>query len=121
MGVEGGGLEIGIGQVDEGMEVAVQGMGKGAQGGGFAGADIAGDEGGQPFLEGKSQPTLNFLVAAGRKEVLGGDGATERGLFETIIIIEAGHGHPPEGAVGQVGRGWARAIEQSECHPVGPG
>ena len=45
VGVEGSGFELGIGQVSQGIEIAVEGVGKGAQGGRFTGADIASDEG----------------------------------------------------------------------------
>ena len=36
---------LGIGQVDDGVDVAVQGLGEGAGGSRFAGPDIAGEEG----------------------------------------------------------------------------
>ena len=39
----GGHGKVGVGQVDGGLEVAVEGVGKSAQGGGLAGADVAGD------------------------------------------------------------------------------
>ena len=69
--VEGGDAEVGIGEIDDGVEVAVEGLGKGADGGGLAGADIAGEEGGETFLEGKGEAALDLAVAAGGKEVLG--------------------------------------------------
>ena len=50
--VEGGGGQVGIGEVDDGVEVAVEGVGEGAEGGGLAGADVAGDERREALLEG---------------------------------------------------------------------
>jgi hypothetical protein len=44
-------------------------VGEGTQSGGFAGADVASDESGEPLLESKSEATLDFLVATGGKEV----------------------------------------------------
>ena len=43
--VEGGNGEVGVGQVDDGVDVVVQGLGEGAGGGRFAGADVADEEG----------------------------------------------------------------------------
>jgi hypothetical protein len=39
--VEGGGRQVGIGEVDESAEVAVEGVREGAKGGGLASADVA--------------------------------------------------------------------------------
>jgi hypothetical protein len=96
LGVESGGIEVRIGEVGQGIEVAVEGMGKGAQGGRFAGADIAGDESGLTFLESKGQTALNFLVAASGEEVLGSNGTAKGGVLKVVIGIERGHRHPPE-------------------------
>jgi|GEM_PF-6023098 len=49
--IEGGGGQVRIGEVDNGVEVAVEGVGEGAQGSGLAGAHVAGDEGREPLLE----------------------------------------------------------------------
>ena len=62
--VEGGGRQVRIGEVNDGIEVAVEGVGEGAKGGGFAGADIAGDKSGETLLKGEGQTALNLLVAA---------------------------------------------------------
>jgi hypothetical protein len=59
-------------------------VGEGAQGGGFAGADVTGDEGREALLEGEREAALDLLVAAGRVEVLGGDGFGERGSVEAV-------------------------------------
>jgi hypothetical protein len=107
LAVEGGDFEEGVGQINQGIEVAVEGVGKGADGGRFAAADVAGDEGGQPFLEGESQPSLDFLVAASGEEVLARDGAGERGVVEMIVLIEAAHLKSPVSVCGQ-GLGWTR-------------
>jgi hypothetical protein len=64
-------------------------MGEGPQGGGFTGADVAGDESGQAFLEGKGQPALDLLMTVSREEVGRGDRATERGLGEAEKVIES--------------------------------
>jgi hypothetical protein len=95
LGIEGGHPQMGVGQIDESVEVAVEGVGKGAQGGGFAGADVAGDEGRQAFLEGEGQAALDFAVTAGGVEVLAGDGTAERGLLEAIVVTERGHRSSP--------------------------
>lgn len=91
LSIEAGRIEVGIGQVDEGMEVAVKRVSKGAQGGRFAGANVAGDQGRQAFLERKSQTALNFLMPSSGEEILGGNRAAEGGLTEAIILIEGGH------------------------------
>lgn len=93
--VKGGDLEAGVGQVGEGIEVAVERMDESAQGGGFAGSDLAGDESGQTFLKGKGQAALDFLVASAGEEIGGGNGTAKRGLFEAIVVIEGGHQGPP--------------------------
>jgi len=67
--VEGRGRQVRIGEVDDGVEVAVEGVGEGAEGSGLAGADVAGDESGETLLEGKGQAALDLLVAARGKEV----------------------------------------------------
>ena len=67
--IEGGGRQVRIGEVDDGVEVAVEGVGEGAKSSRLAGADIAGDEGGKTFLEGKGEAALDLLVAARGKEI----------------------------------------------------
>jgi hypothetical protein len=56
---------VGVGEIDDGEEVAIEGVGKGAGGRGLAGADIAGEEGGEAFLESKGEAALSLAVAAG--------------------------------------------------------
>ncbi len=110
-----------IGQVGQGIKVTVKGMGKGTQGGRFAGADIAGDESGQTFLESKSQAALNFLVTASGKEVFGGNGTAKGSLIKAVIRIESGHRRPPEN-YGHFVENWpaGQSIEKNGYHQVGP-
>ena len=91
--VEGSGGQVRIGEVDDGVEVAVEGVSEGAQGGGLAGADIAGDESGKTLLEGKGEAALYFLVATRGKEVWARDGLGERGSAEAVEVIQGGHCH----------------------------
>ena len=89
--VEGGGRQVRIGEVDDGVDVRVEGVGKGAESGGLASADVAGDESGEAFLEGEREATLDFAVTARRVEVLAGDGLGEGGGVEAVEIIESSH------------------------------
>jgi hypothetical protein len=93
--IEGDDAQVGVGEIDDGVEVAVEGMSESADGSGFTGADVAGDEGGETLLKGKGQATLNFAMAAGRKEVFGWHRPGERGVAKGIEIIETGHGVRP--------------------------
>ena len=83
LAVEGGDAEVGVGQVDDGVDVAVQGLGEGPGGGRFAGTDIAGEEGSGAVLEGEGQAALGLTVAARGIEVLGGDRLGEGRLLES--------------------------------------
>ena len=67
--VEGSDGEMGVGEVDDGVEIAVEGMGEGAESRGLAGTDVAGDESGETLVEGKREATLDFLMATGGEEV----------------------------------------------------
>jgi len=89
--VEGGGRQVRIGEIDDGIEVAVEGVGKGAEGSGLASADIAGDESGEALLESEREAALDFTVAARGVKVLAGDGPGERGRVEAVEIIESSH------------------------------
>lgn len=104
VGIQGGDIEAGIGQVNEGMEGMVKGLDKGADGRGFAGTDFTGNEGGQALLQGISQAALNLLMPVGGKELTGRNGPAERGLAETVVVIEHGHGRSPGAVAGSVGR-----------------
>jgi len=89
--VEGGDGEVGIGEVDDGVEVVVEGVGEGTQGGGLAGTDVTGDESGETLLKGESEAALDFAVTARGVKVFAGDGSGEGGQAEAIEIIESGH------------------------------
>jgi hypothetical protein len=50
LAIESGDGQMGVGEIDEGKEIAVEGVSKGAQSSGLAGTDVAGDESGEAFL-----------------------------------------------------------------------
>lgn len=104
VGIQGGDIEAGIGQVNQGMEGAIKRLDKGANSGGFAGTDLTGNKGGQAFLQGISQTALNLLMPVGGEEMTGRNGPAERGLVETVVVIEHGHGRSPKAVAGSVGR-----------------
>ena len=114
LAVEGGDAQVGIGEIDDGVEVAVEGLGEGADGGGFAGADVAGDESGETLLEGKGEAALDLAVAAGRDRGSGGDGLGERGGGEAVKVIEAV-------IVVRSPCRWVVRAGRSECPRVAPG
>jgi hypothetical protein len=104
LAVESGDAQVGVRQVGDGVDVVVEGVSKGPKGGGFAGADVTGDEGGQALLKGEDQPALyrtvqygalDLAVAVGREQVFGGDGFGEGSLVKAIEVIEGGHRFPP--------------------------
>lgn len=96
LAVEGGDGEMGVGEVDDGVEVVVERVSEGTEGGGLAGADVAGDESGKALLEGKDETGLDFLVAARGEEVRARDGFAERGRGKAVKVIESRHrDHPP--------------------------
>jgi hypothetical protein len=67
--VEGGDGEMGVGEIDDGVEILVEGVGEGAESRRLAGADVAGDESGETLLEGKREAALDFLMTTGGEEV----------------------------------------------------
>jgi hypothetical protein len=77
IGEEGLDGEVGIGDVSGEVEVLVKGLDKGADGGRFAGADLAGDERRERVLESESQAGLDFLVGGGREEIAAREGFVE--------------------------------------------
>ena len=85
--VEGSDAEERVGEIDEGVDVVVEGLGKGAGGGGFAGTDIAGEEGSRVVLESKGEASLGLAVSAGGVKVLGGDRLGERGLQKAVEFM----------------------------------
>jgi hypothetical protein len=60
--VEGRDAQVGIGEVDDGIEIAVEGLSESTDSGGLTSADVAGKEGRKAFLEGESQTALSFAV-----------------------------------------------------------
>jgi hypothetical protein len=94
LAVEGGDREVRVGEIDDGKEAGVEGMGESAEGSGLAGADVTGDESGETFLESKGKAALNLAVAAGGEEVSSGDGLGEGSEREAIEIIECSHRAP---------------------------
>jgi hypothetical protein len=91
LAIEGRDREVGVGEIDDAINVAVEGVGEGAESGGLAGADVTGDEGREALLEGEGEAALDLLMAAGGVEVLGGDGFGERGSVEAVEVIESDH------------------------------
>jgi hypothetical protein len=73
MSEEGLDGEIGVGDVSGEVKVRVQGLDKGAHGSGLAGADVAGDEGGEAVLEGEGEASLNLLMGGRGEEVARGE------------------------------------------------
>jgi hypothetical protein len=53
LAVECGDAQVRVGKIDHGVEVVVEGLGEGTDGGGFPGADVAGEEGREALLQGK--------------------------------------------------------------------
>jgi hypothetical protein len=91
LAIEGGDGEVGVGEVDDGVDIGVEGVGEGADGGGLAGADVPGDESGEALLEGEGEAALDFLVTARGEQVAAGDGLGERGRDEAVAVSEGGH------------------------------
>ena len=74
LAVERRGRQGRVGEIDDAIDVAVEGVGEGAKGRGLAGADVTGDEGREALVEGEGEAALDLLMTAGGVEVLGGDG-----------------------------------------------
>jgi hypothetical protein len=91
LAVEGDDSEVGVGEVNDRIDVAVEGVGKGAQSGRFSCSDIAGDQGWEALLEGKGQAALNFAVPTGSVEVLAVDRFGERGGGKAVKVMQCGH------------------------------
>jgi hypothetical protein len=52
--IEGGDAQVGVGKIDDSIEVVVEGLGESADSSGLAGAHVAGEEGGETVLESES-------------------------------------------------------------------
>jgi hypothetical protein len=77
--VEGSDAKVGVGKIDDGVEIVVERLGKGTDGSRFASPDVAGEEGREALLEGKGQAALDLAVTTGSVEVLAADRFGERG------------------------------------------
>jgi hypothetical protein len=91
LAVEGDDGEVRIGEVNDGIDVEVEGVGKGAQGSRFPGANIAGDQSREALLESEGQTALNFAVTTRGIEVLAVDRFGERGSGQAVKVTECGH------------------------------
>jgi len=89
--VEGGDAEMRVRQVDQCVEITVEGLCKSTDSGGFSSADIASNERGETSLQGKGETSLDLAVTLRGKEILGGDRFGKGRLGEAVKVIEAGH------------------------------
>jgi hypothetical protein len=62
--IEGRDAEMGVGEIDHRVEIVVEGLGKGTDGGRFSCSDIAGEESGETVLQSKGEAALDLAVAA---------------------------------------------------------
>jgi len=60
--VEARDAEMRVGEIDHGVEVVVEGLGKGTNGSGFPGSDVAGEESGKTVLQGKGEASLDLAM-----------------------------------------------------------
>lgn len=91
LAIETGDGEMRVGEIDEVVDVAVERLSKGTEGRGLAGAYVAGDEGGEAFVQGEGQAPLDLLVPTRGIEILGSDRLGEGRLFEAIELIQSDH------------------------------
>jgi RNase P/RNase MRP subunit p29 len=68
--IEGRDAQVWVREIDDGVEIVVEGLGKGADGSRFSSTNIAGEESREALLEGKGQAALDLAVATGSVEVL---------------------------------------------------
>ena len=60
--VKGGDAEVRIGEIDNGVQITVESLSEGTNGGRFTSADIAGEEGSETVVESEGQATLDLAV-----------------------------------------------------------
>jgi hypothetical protein len=89
--VKGDDSEVRIGEIDDGIDVAVEGVGKGAESSRLASADITGDQRRETLLQGEGQAALSFAVTARRIEVIAVNRFGERRGGKAVKVIECGH------------------------------
>ena len=95
LGIKGSDGETRVGKINDGVNVGIERVSKGAEGSRFACADVAGDKSGESLLEGKGETGLDLAIASGGEQVVAGDGLCERGETKTVEIIQGGHCFPP--------------------------
>jgi hypothetical protein len=113
LAIESGGREMRVGEIDDGVEVVVEGVGKGAKSGGFSSADVACDEGRETGLESKGKTGLNLLMTTRREQILAADGFGKREDGKTIKVIDRVHHLAP-----CRWRSHQRPVWKSEWYPV---
>jgi hypothetical protein len=89
--VEGCDAKVRVGEIDYGVEIVVERLGKGTDGGRFSSPNIAGEEGRKALLEGKGQAALGLTVTMGSVEVLAVDRFGERGDGKAVKVTQCGH------------------------------
>jgi hypothetical protein len=78
---------VGFGEVDNEIAIRVETGGEGTHGGGFAGANVAGNQP-QPLLaQQEGQASSHLLLRLADKEVIGGDVALKRQTGEAIKLL----------------------------------
>jgi hypothetical protein len=89
--IEGRDAQVRVREIDDGVEIMVEGLCKSADGSRFPGADVAGEKGRKALLKGKGQAALDFAVATGSVEVLAIDRFGERGSGKAEKVTQYGH------------------------------
>ena len=70
-------------QVQDLIEIGIEGGGEGAGGGGLAGADFAGEQTGAVMIDQKLQPRLDLIPGLRREQLLGIGAVAEGRFLET--------------------------------------
>jgi hypothetical protein len=89
--VEGSDAKVRVGEIDDGVEIVVECLGKGTDGGRFPSPNVAGDQGRKALLEGKGQAALDLSVPARSIEVIAADRFGERGGGKAVKVTQCGH------------------------------
>ena len=85
--IQRGGRGDGGGQLNEDMAVGIEGGKEGADGCGFAGADIAGDEADAALFDDKVEASDEFLEAGSDEHIWGGNSLGKGGGFEAEELL----------------------------------
>ena len=89
--------EMGVGEVDDGVEIAVEGVGEGAEGRMYSSAwtlpvpTSPVMRAGRRSWRAKARRPLDLLMATRREEIRARDRFAERGGAKAIKVIESGH------------------------------